>query len=98
MSLLIESSATGAAGHLGVLPRRQGGATSTAEFGEALEHHGACRHVDPQREGLGGEDHSQQSLAEAHLDCLPECRDETCMVGGDSCLKALEPLVEPQSR
>ena len=72
------------------------------ELRELLDHHGARRHVDPDREGLGGEDDLDQTLDEARLDRLLERRDHPGVVGGDARLERGDELARsrapPRSR
>ena len=55
--------------------------SAAPELGEPLDHHGAGRHVDAQRQRLGGEDHLQQPGGEALLHRLAEGRDQPGVVG-----------------
>ena len=64
-----------------------------AVLGEALDHHRPCRHVDAERQRLGGEDHLQQPGREALLDRLAEQRHQAGVVGCHARLQALEPFV-----
>ena len=60
----IDASAAGAAGQLGELPRRQRHMARAVELLQLLHHHAAGRHIDAQRQRLGGEHHLDQSLFE----------------------------------
>ena len=61
------------------------------ELGEALDHHRAGRHVDPECQRLGGEHHLQQAGREALLDRLAEGRHQAGVVGGDARLEGRRP-------
>ena len=88
MALLVEPPAPGAAGQLEVLPRREGGAPGPAVLGEALDHHRPGRHVDAERQRLGGEDDLQEPGGEALLHRLPEDGHQSGMVRGDARVRA----------
>ena len=92
MTLDVDAAAAGAAGELGVLPRRDVGVGLAVELLQLLEHDGAGRHVDAEREGLGGEHHLDQPAREELLDDLLERRQQAGVVGGDAALEALQPL------
>ncbi len=89
----IEPPAAGPARQLEVLARGERGPPGAAVLGEALDHHRAGRHVDAQRQGLGGEHDLQQAGLEALLHRLAEERDQACMVRRESALQPFEPLV-----
>ena len=57
------------------------------ELGQLLDHHGLGRHVDADRQRLGGEHHLDQPLDEARLDDLLERRHHPGVVGGDARLE-----------
>ena len=63
VTFLVEPPAPRTAGELQVLARRECGPAGSAVLGEALDHDRACRHVDPERERLGGEDDLEQPAA-----------------------------------
>ena len=79
----VESAASGAAGELGVLPRRDVGVRLAVPLGELLEDHRAGRHVDPEGEGLGGEHGLAQPAHEQLLHALLEGRQHARVVCGD---------------
>ena len=83
-------------GELGVLPRCDGHPRLAVELLELLEHDGAGRHVDAEREGLGGEDDLHQLALEELLDDLLEGRDHAGVVGGDAPFEPFEPRVVPE--
>ena len=56
VALDVDAPAPGAPGELGVLPRRDVGVGLAVVLDQLLQHDAARRHVDAQREGLGGED------------------------------------------
>ena len=96
MALLVEPTPSRPTRELEVLARGQGGTPGTAVLGEPLDDHRTCRHVDAQREGLGGEDHLQQAGGETLLHRLAEHRDEAGVVGGDASLEPFKPFVEAE--
>jgi hypothetical protein len=57
---------------------------SAVVLAQAVEHHGARRHVDAHGEGLGGEEHPQQPAGEAHLHQLLDQREQACVVQPDA--------------
>ena len=63
------------------------------ELGEALDDDGPCRHVDPERQGLGREHDLDQTLLEQFLDGFLEGRDHPRVMGGNPVRKARDPLV-----
>ena len=92
VALGVEAAAPGPPGQLRVLARGERGPAGAAELGEALDDDRARRHVDAERQRLGGEDHLQAALGEALLDRLAEGRDEARVVGGQPGLETLEPF------
>ena len=92
----IDASAAGAAGQLGELPRRQRHMARAVELLQLLHHHAAGRHIDAQRQRLGGEHHLDQSLFEQPLDDLPEQRHHARMMGGEALLQSEAEPGEPQ--
>ena len=92
MPLDVDAAAPGAAGELGVLPRRDRHAGLAVELLELLEHDGARGHVDAERERLGREDRLQQLALEELLDDLLERGQHAGVVGGDPALEAVEPV------
>ncbi len=93
MALFVEAPASRPAGQLQVLPRGQGGPSGAAVLGEALDDHRAGRHVDAQRERLGGEDHLEEAGGEALLHRLAEDRHQPGVVGGHPALEPFQPVV-----
>ncbi len=94
----VDAAAAGAAGELGVLPRRDRHARLAVELLELLEHHRAGGHVHAERERLGREDDLQQLLLEELLDDLLERRQHAGVVRGDAALEPLEPLPVAEHR
>ena len=66
------------------------------ELLELLEHDSSRRHVDPQREGLGGEHDLHELALEELFDDLFERRQKTRMMRSDSPLKVLAPFPESE--
>ena len=93
VALLVEATATRPARELEVLARGQRGPAGAAVLGEALDHHRARRHVDPERQRLGREHHLEQPGREALLHRLAEHGHHAGVVGGHAALEALEPFV-----
>ena len=58
---VVDPAATGAAGELGVLPRRQPLMVLAGELRQLLDHDRTRRHVDADGEGLGGEHHLHEA-------------------------------------
>ena len=82
----------GPPGELGVLAGGQLGVRLAVELDQPLQHDGAGRHVDAQREGLGGEHRPHQAADEQLLDGLLERRQQPGVVRGDAPLQRLAPL------
>ncbi len=93
MALDVEAAAAGAAGELGVLPRRDVGVGLAVPLGELLDDHRAGRHVDAQRQRLGREDHLAQAADEQLLDDVLERRQHPGVVGGDAAGQPVEEVV-----
>src|SRR5687767_14340380 len=91
MAYIVDATATGPTGELRVLARRQWLVALTGELGELLDHDRAGRHVDPERESLGGEHDLHQRRREARLDDLLERRDHAGVMGGHALLEPGEP-------
>ena len=62
VTLVVETAASRATGHLGELAAGQELATGVGVLGELLERHRTRGHVDPERQRLGGEDDREQVL------------------------------------
>jgi hypothetical protein len=84
---VVDAPAAGPTGELGVLPRRQPLVVFTGELGELLDDHGPSRHVDADRQRLGGEHDLDQTLDETRLDDLLHRRHHAGVVGGDAALE-----------
>ena len=93
MAFDIDAAAAGPPGQLGVLPRRDRHASLAVELLELLEHDGAGGHVDTESQGLGREDCLHELLLEELLHDLLERREHSGVVGGDTALQAVQPLV-----
>jgi hypothetical protein len=92
VALDVDAAAAGPAGELGVLPRRDVGVRLAVPLDQLLQHHRAGRHVDAERERLGGEHRLDQALDEQLLDDLLEGRQHAGVVGGDAALQAVQPV------
>ena len=92
MALDVDPAAPGPAGELGVLPWRDVDVGLAVPLDQLLQHDRAGRHVDAQREGLGGEDGFDEALDEQLLHNPLEGRQHPGVVGGDPPLERLEPL------
>ena len=92
VALDVDAAPPGAAGELGVLPRRQLGVRLAVELHQPFEHDGAGGHVDAQRQGLGGEHGADQPADEQLLDGLLERRQHPGVVRGEPALQGLAPL------
>ena len=88
VALDVDAAPPGAAGQLGVLPRRDVGVGLAVPLHELLQHDGARGHVDAERERLGGEHRLDQARGEQLLDDLLERRQHAGVVGGDAALEA----------
>ncbi len=98
VALHIDTPAAGPAGELRVVTRSEDLVGLPRELAEALEHHRLGRHVDPQGQRLGGEDHPNQALQEQLLDRLLEGRHHTGVMGGDPRFQLGEPAVVSEDR
>ena len=84
---LVYAAAARAPGQLGVLPRGQLLVPSAAELRDLFDDHRACRHIDAESEGLGGEHDLHERLGEAGLDRLPERWHHAGVVGRHTCFE-----------
>ena len=84
MALDVDPTAPRAAGELGVFPRRDVDVCLAVVLDELLDHDGARRHVDAEREGLGREDELERSGREALFHDGLEGRQLAGMVCGDA--------------
>ena len=87
---VVHATPSGATGQLRVLPRRQERVMVAGELRQLLDHHRLGRHVDADRQRLGGEDHLHQTLHETGLDHFLERRNHAGVVGRDSGLELTE--------
>ena len=83
-------------GELRVLPRRDELVALALELPQILDHDGLRRHIDPERQGLGGEDDLDQPGREQLLDRLLEDRKHPRVVRRDAGGRRLHEQVEPQ--
>ena len=84
VALDVDAAPPGPAGELGVLPRRDVGVALAVPLHQPLEHDRAGRHVDAERQRLGGEHRLDQPAHEQLLDDLLEGR-AACRRGGRRC-------------
>ena len=66
------------------------------ELAEILDHDRSGRHVHPERQRLGGEDHLHQTVRERLLDRFLEGWDHAGVVARDPVLQGAEPAFVPQ--
>ena len=66
------------------------------ELGQFLDHDGTRRHVDPDGEGLGREDHLDEALGKAGFDNLLEGGHHSCVVRSDTVLQLSDKPVIPE--
>ena len=64
------------------------------ELDHALEHHGARREVDAERQRLGGEHDRDEAFGECDLDGLFQRRNEAGVMAGDAAFEGPLPVVE----
>ena len=83
-------------GQLGELARQQQLMALPGELGEPIDDHGPGRHVDPQRQGFGGEHQLDQTVTEQLFGDLFEGRYQPGMVGGYPLLQPRQPAVVAQ--
>ena len=88
---VVDPPSAGPPGELGVLARGQELVALPRELRQLFDHHRPGRHVDPQGEGLGGEDQLHQSRGEAHFHRFLERRDHPGVVGRHPRLQAGQP-------
>ena len=90
---VVDAAAPGPAGELGVLARGEERAGLARELRQPLDDDRAGRHVDAERQRLGGEHRLDQALDEAGLDRLLERRDHAGVVGREAHLERRRPAV-----
>ena len=88
----VDPAPAGAPGELRVLPRGDVGVGLAVELHQLLQHDAAGRHVDAQRQRLGGEHGLDQAAGEQLLDHLLERRQQPGVVRGDAALQRVGPL------
>ena len=91
--LVVDAAAAGPAGELGELRRGEELVGVAVVLGQLLDDHTAGRHVDAERQRLGGEHHLDQALDEAALDGFLERRDQAGVVRRDALLERGGPHV-----
>ena len=69
----------------------------TGELRQLLDDHGPCRHVDPQRQGLGGEHHRNQPLGKTGFHRFLERRHHSGVVGGHTGVQRRPPSIMAKS-
>ncbi len=79
----VDTPAARPPGELRVLAGRELLVVVAGELRELLDHDGPSRHVDPDRERLGGEHHLHEALDEAGFDDLLERRHHAGVVGSE---------------
>jgi len=84
MTFDVDTASSGPAGQLGVLAGAQLGVGLAVVLHELLDHHCAGRHVDAQRQCLGGEDNLHQTFDETFLHDRLEDRQQSGVMGGDA--------------
>ncbi len=89
---VVDAPPPGPAGELRVVARGQERVVLAGELRQLLDHHRPRRHVDADRQGLGGEDDLHQPLDEAVLHGLLEGRHHAGVVGRDPVLEPGEEL------
>ncbi len=92
VALDVDAATAGPAGELGVLPRGQVDVALAVVLDQPLQDDGAGRHVDAQRQRLGGEHGLDQAGDEQLLDGLLERRQQPGVVRGDAALQSVAPL------
>ena len=77
---MVDAATARAAGELGVLPGREVYMGLPVELDHPFQHHGSRRHVDAEREGLGGEHDLDQAADEELLHDVLERRQKAGVV------------------
>ncbi len=88
---LVDAPPARPAGQLGVLTRREELVAFAGELGQLLDHHRAGRHVDAERQRLGGEHRLDQAGGEAGFHRLLEGGHQPGVVGGVAGLQSGQP-------
>jgi hypothetical protein len=97
-TLGVDAAPPGAPGELGVVPRLEHLVALAGELAEALQDDGARRHVDSQRQGLGGEDETNQPTRKQLFHGLLHRRHQPGVMRGDTRLEAVQPPLVPDHR
>ena len=97
MSFGVDSSATGAASELGVLPRCQVYSALTVVLIQAFKNHGSCWHVNSEGKSFSGKNYFDQFSEEQLFNDLFEGRQHSGVVRCHTSLKSGEPLVIAES-
>ena len=90
MSFDVDAAPAGTTGELGVFRGGELGVGVAVVFDEFLQDDRARRHVDPEGQGLGGEDRSDPALGEQLLDDLAEGRQHPGVVGREAPFDAVD--------
>ena len=86
VALIVDAPSPGPSGELGVVASGEHLVMLAGELRQLLDHHGASRHVDTKREGLGGENGFQVSGRKEFLNGLFEQRHDAGVVCGQASL------------
>ncbi len=90
-AVLVDATASGTAGQLGVLTRGEELVAFAGELRQLLDHHASGRHVDAQCQGLGRKDQLDEAGGKAGLHRFLERRDHACVMRADPRLHARHP-------
>ena len=92
VALDVDAAAPCPSGELGVFPGGEVHVRLTIPLHQPLEDHRTRGHVDAQCQGLGSENHLDQSALEQVLDDLLERREHAGVVRGDAALEGIGPV------
>ena len=95
---LVDAAPAGPPGELGELAGSEELVALAGPLRELVDHHRPGRHVDAERQRLGGEDRLHESGGEALLDRLLERRHHAGVVGGNAGFERREPTVVAEHR
>src|SRR5690606_11317968 len=93
-TLDVDATPTGTTRELGVVARSEHLVTLPVELAQRLEDYRLRRHVDPERQGLRGEDDLEEPELEQLLHGLLERRDHPRVMSGDTGLETGDPPAE----
>ena len=96
MALDVDAAASGPAGELCVLARRDRDVRFAVVLLKLFHDDGACRHVDAQGKGFRGEDRLDQSPGKEVLNYFLEDRKQSRVVGGEPAHESLAPRPEAE--